>query len=63
MYKIKNSDGDKYLVEAKDLKETCLNGLIATGSAYNGICSNKGVKLNYIKGKSVQNFGGGGDFP
>lgn len=59
MHKIDVDGGSKTLAEIKDLKEIAYNGLIATGPSYEGVCSDRGIRVRSIKGKSVQNVGGG----
>lgn len=61
MHKVDTAGGTKVLAEVKDLKEMAYGGLIAKGPSYAGIASDKGIKVRSIKGKSVQNLGGGGD--
>lgn len=61
MHKIDVDGGTKTLAEIKDLKELAYGGLVATGPSYAGIASDKGIRIRSIKGKSVQNLGGGGD--
>lgn len=61
MHKIDVDSGTKVLAEVKDLKELAYGGLVAKGPSYAGIASDKGIKVRSIKGKSVQNLGGGDD--
>lgn len=58
MLKTLNADGNSLVLTLDDY----LNGLKVTGSNYQGVCSDGGILVKGIKGKSVQNFGGGGDF-
>ena len=60
MHEIKVNGQVKKLAEIKDLKEIAYDGLVAKGPSYEGICSDKGIRVRSIKGKSVQNLGGGG---
>lgn len=63
MHKIDVDGGTKTLAEIKDLKELAYGGLVATGPSYAGIASDKGIRIRSIKGKSVQNLGGGTPSP
>lgn len=60
MHKIDVDGGTKTLAEIKDLKELAYGGLVAKGNVYQGVCSDNGIRIRSIKGKSVQNLGGGG---
>ena len=62
MHKIDVDGGTKTLAEIKDLKELAYGGLMATGPSYAGIASDKGIRIRSIKGRSVQNLGGGGGY-
>lgn len=59
MHKVDTAGGTKVLAEVKDLKEMAYGGLVATGPSYAGIASDKGIRIRSIKGKSIQNLGGG----
>ncbi|WP_290155192.1 hypothetical protein [uncultured Dubosiella sp.] len=59
MHKIDVDGRTKALAEIQDLKEVAYGGLVATGPSYAGIASDKGIRIRSIKGKSVQNLGGG----
>ena len=59
MHKIDVDGGTKTLAEIKDLKELAYGGLMATGPSYAGIASDQGIRIRSIKGRSVQNLGGG----
>lgn len=63
MHKIDVDGGTKVLAEIKDLKEIAYSGLVATGPSYSGICSDKGIRVRSIKGKSVQIVGGANPSP
>lgn len=59
MIKILSEDKEKNILEAKEV----IDGLTYKGMSYSGICSDKGIKLKNVKGKSVQNVNGGGSLP
>lgn len=60
MHKIDVDSGTKTLIEVKDLKDFAFDGLVAKGNAYQGVCSDNGVRVKTIKGRCIQNISGGG---
>ncbi|WP_289182809.1 hypothetical protein [uncultured Dubosiella sp.] len=63
MHKIDVDSGTKTLIEVKDLKDFAFDGLVAKGNAYQGVCSDNGVRVKTIKGRCIQNISGGGVSP